>query len=270
MNVMGLELNIPPEAMKHLNMDMSYEEYLQWQCDSSNAAVGRLTGLNCPKCRNKGIVYIVRDREIICRKCECMNTRDSIYRIEKSGIKDTMDRYTFESYHAENHWQQEMKRIAMDYANNPEGWLIICGQVGCGKTHLCTAVVSKLLNDGKSARYMQWRDDIVRIKACVNDDYAYQSIIDPLKSTDVLYIDDFFKTEYGKSPTQGDINAAFEIVDHRYKSGLPLIISCEMTVDDLIGIDEGIGSRIYQRTKGHNVVIGRDRAKNYRLREDKP
>ena len=82
----------------------------------------------------------------------------------------------------------------------------------------------------------------------------------------MLYIDDFFKTERGKSPTSGDINIAFELLNYRYINGqLITIISCERDVDEVMRIDEAVGSRIYERTRGNCVCIDSKPGRNYRL-----
>ena len=43
--------------------------------------------------------------------------------------------------------------------------VFIGGQVGAGKTHLCTAMVGEFLKRGISAKYMLWRDDALKLKA---------------------------------------------------------------------------------------------------------
>ena len=45
------------------------------------------------------------------------------------------------------------------------------------------------------------------------------------------------------------------------------IISTEKNVDDLIEIDEAIGSRIYQMSKKYCVQLSKDKEKNMRLRD---
>ena len=197
-----------------------------------------------------------------------MAIRESLRRIEQSGLKRLLDEYTFDKFLATEPWQEHAKKLAMDFTVNPDGnWLYAGGQVGAGKSHLCTAIVGEFLERGKSARYMLWRDAIVSLKASVTDDEAYGSAIRGFKHADVLYIDDFFKTERGTSPTAADINIAFELINYRYNDRrLVTIISSERLVDDIMAIDEATGSRIYQRSKQYCLSIGRDIAKNYRLR----
>jgi DNA replication protein DnaC len=135
-----------------------------------------------------------------------------------------------------------------------------CGSVGSGKTHLCTAICGALLDQGKFVRYMLWRDESVKLKAIVNDG-EYEAEIKPLKNCQVLYIDDLFKG----GATAADIKLAFEILNSRYNRRLTTIISCEKTPEELLAIDEALGSRIYERSKGNCVVI--HGSKNWRLRK---
>lgn len=104
----------------------------------------------------------------------------------------------------------------------------------------------------------------VRAKAAVNDEAEYQQIVEPLKMVRVLYIDDLFKTGRGQEPTAADVNLAFEILNARYNDSRKItILSSEWTLESILNLDEGVGSRIYERTKGYYFdLTGR---KNWRL-----
>jgi DNA replication protein DnaC len=191
-------------------------------------------------------------------------------RMKRSGLKDIITDYTFSKFEDTEPWQKSIKKAAMEYAKDPEGWFFLGGQSGAGKTHLCTAICREFLLAGKRVRYMLWRDDIVKIKGAVTDSEEYCKMIDEFKRVDVLYIDDLFKT--GKAmdnsiqkPTAADVNVAFEIINFRYNNpGLLTIISSELSEDELMDIDEAIGGRIYERAKA--FTIGKDRGRNYRIR----
>lgn len=199
--------------------------------------------------------------------CKCMGIRNTLRRLEKSGLGALAENSTFERFSTHHDWQKKMLDTVKAYVSDCNGnWLLLAGQVGCGKTMLCTAATRALIEHGKSARYMLWRDDVVSLKASVNDEAEYSRQIKPFKRTDVLYIDDFLKTQSGKQPTQGDINVAFEIISARYNDPQKAtIISTEYLLPDLLYIDESVGSRIYQRTKNYCLEIRRDKKKNYRL-----
>lgn len=106
---------------------------------------------------------------------------------------------------------------------------------------------------------MIWRDEVRELKSLVNDDAAYKQKMDGLKNVAVLYIDDFFKGNI----TEGDKNVAFELLNSRYNQRLRTIISGERSMEQLMEVDEAIGSRIYERSKnGYCLVSPSD---NWRL-----
>ena len=233
-----------------------------------NNTEGSLTGYNCPKCKNKGVIYYRQGGYEVFKDCECMEARRSLRRIEKSGLKDALKKCTFESFTAENDFQKEMKSKAGKFIKHcKENWFFIGGQVGCGKTHICTAIVRKLLvGEGRNTRYFQWRDEVPKIKAKANSE-EYEELLKPWKTVEVLYIDDLFKTEQGKNPTTADVNIAFEILNYRYRNPeLITIISSERTIQDTVKIDEAVGSRIFERSGNYCINIQKDIKKNYRLK----
>lgn len=259
------------QAIINQNMELSSDERAQKDCDHRNSLKGNLSGYDCPKCLNRGINYLVRDGEVIGRQCACAEIRADIRRFKNSGLSGLLDSCTFDLFQSPEEWQRSMRRLARQFVTESATsgkWFYAGGQVGSGKTHLCTAIAGELLHSGKSARYMLWRDDVVQLKACVNDDVAYSKLINPLKSATVLYIDDLFKTAAGKRPTDADIHIAFELLNHRYiNRQLITILSSEWSVDDLIDIDEAVGSRIYERTKEYCLFIPRDKGRNWRLKK---
>lgn len=176
---------------------------------------------------------------------------------------------TFDNFEATQPFQKTMVKIAKSFIENgyKDGkWLFSGGQVGCGKTHICTAIVNELIKQGVACKYMTWRDDSIKLKANIND-YDFDSLILPYKEAKVLYIDDFFKTQAGQYPTQADVNLAFMIINYRYNNNdLVTIISSELYLADIMDIDEATGSRIVERTRNFRIEVARDKSRNYRLK----
>lgn len=242
----------------------SEEEFLA----IANWEHGNLTGYDCPECLNRGFFWEMRDGMKYSRECRCMAIRRSLARIERSGLKPVLDTYTFETFQCREKWQAIAKREVMRFSGNPDGkWLLLSGQPGCGKTHLCTAAAGSLLRKGMNTRYMRWVEESARLKANVNDEAAYYRLLNPLKTCKVLYIDDFFKRKGTTDQvSQADIRLAFELIDHRYADrSLVTILSTERSPEELYDIDEATGSRIYERTRGYQLVIEKDRSKNWRI-----
>ena len=119
-----------------------------------NSRRGDLTGYDCPICRNKGFVFLMKDGYEYTMECECMEKRRGKWRLQKSGLQDMAERYRFETYEAKTSWQKSILAAAECFCEEREGWFYIGGQVGAGKTHICTAIANRLLLQGKGVRYM--------------------------------------------------------------------------------------------------------------------
>lgn len=266
--------------------DMSPKEWEQYKVDDWNKKSGNrdeMDGYDCKICKNKGtIAKLVENPDgtysHCFADCKCIEVRNSIMRMKRSGLKDIIKDYTFDKFDAAEPWQKSIKDAAMEYAKNPQGWFFLGGQSGAGKTHLCTAICREFLLSGKRVVYMLWRDDIVKIKNAAKgasdfdgDAGELQSLLDKYKTAEVLYIDDLFKTGRAADnslvkPTVADINYAFEIINYRYNNpALLTIVSSELSEDELLDIDEAIGGRIYERAK--SITIGKSRDRNYRIKK---
>lgn len=243
-----------------------FVELARQRADRENREPGTLSGYNCPECLNRGYFHRVDEfgRSSI-TECVCMIRRRNERRIRVSGLGEMLERYTFPAWIADTKWRESAKAAAMRYAEKPSGWFVVAGTSGTGKSHLCTAICGCLMEQGVDTRYMLWRDVSVQAKAVVNDDDAYSRIVEPLKRIPALYIDDLFKTGRGQAPTVGDVNLAFEILNARYNDSRKItIISTERPMEALLDIDEAVGSRIYERSKGNYLDFrGRE---NWRLR----
>ena len=96
-------------------------------------------------------------------------------------------------------------------------------------------------------------------------------MIERYKTSEVLYIDDLFKTaDQGGAkvpPSSADVRLAFEIVNYRYNNpDLLTIVSTEYYAGQLIDIDEAVGSRIIEKSGGNSFNIAKSRDRNYRLK----
>lgn len=273
---------IPSEMLAQSFKPMTPEERSKQRCEMWNAEKGNLNesdGYDCPLCDNRGGHYEPRFEygywyEVMV-PCKCDNIRRALRRLNRSGLKDMVNKYTFKSFEDAEPWQKKLKESAVDYCKNGEGnWFFIGGQSGAGKTHICSAVAVYLLKKGHSTKYMLWREDVVKLKSVVKECAKYEALITEMKEADVLYIDDLFKTgkdEDGNNqkPTVADINIAFEIINHRYNNpNLYTIISSECTISQILSIDEAVGGRIAEKAvkTGYGFSINPDTKKNHRLK----
>lgn len=281
-------IKIPAGVKSDRHFDFTTEEgkreYCQYKCDIYNETVGDLNeqdGYDCPICKNKGFIAVPAKSKFgngywyeENRYCKCQKKRSTIRKLNKSGLKNAIKDYTFKNFETTTDWQRAIKdaaiRFVQDKANS---WFFIGGTSGCGKTHICTAMAGYYLNQDIAVKYMLWRDDVVKLKANVTKSEEYAEMMEELKTAEVLYIDDLFKT--GKDgdgnqqrPTAADVNIAFELLNYRYNNQkLITIVSSECLLTDILDIDEAVGGRIAERTScGYGFSIKPDRLKNYRLR----
>ena len=235
-----------------------------------NDLEGNLSGLDCAVCKNRGYMHVIRGSEIVAADCVCMAKRRAIRQMEQNGLRAMWERFTFSGYQTAAKWQKAALECVQTFSTNPSGqWLFIGGKVGAGKSHLCIAACAEIINAGTEVRYMLWRDDARKLKSLVNEP-EYDDEIRRLKIVPVLYIDDFFKAgvrSVAAKPdiSAADINLAFEILNHRYNAEKTTIISSELSVEDIIAIDEAVGSRIFEKSRGNYLFFG-EKTENWRLR----
>lgn len=240
---------------------MSSEEWLDLKIKAINSVRGNLKYIDCPKCLNKGYIAVNRDGHEVMEECSCMTKRRAMQRMHNSGLEDVISRYTFKTFQTAEDWQRVALEKCQAFADNPFGWLIMTGSPGTGKTHLCTAVCGDLIKKGYDVRYFLWRTDAPVLKAYAGT-VEYEEKTRPYKTVKVLYIDDFFKS---KTITDADVNLAFDILNARYNnSGLITIISSEKTIEEMLDIDQALGSRIYERKQTYIKTSGK---MNWRLKE---
>lgn len=267
----------------YLNTEKHWDndEMLLMQCKAMNEQKGNLKGYDCPKCKNKGYIYVI-DKENLSQKtrlCDCRKIRENYNRMRRSGLGDLAERYTFNSFKTDTPLQRQMKEKALKFTKEAKArngvWLFVGGMSGSGKTHICTAISNELSNSALNVKYLKWAEEATKIKSVVNDRDEYEKLVAPLKNCDVLYIDDFFrpaKDEYGKGrpPSQADIRLAYEILNYRYNLNDTItIISSEQSLDEIIDLDTAIGGRINQRAEGYIMNISNRKENNYRLRKHK-
>lgn len=255
-----------------IESNLSYREYQQQRIDWYNDTEGDLNkydGYDCKLCKNKGFIAKLDDTDNEVHSiCKCQKIRATLRRAQRSGLGNIITEYTFDKYIATDEWQKVIKEKAQDFCEDDLAhWYYIGGQVGSGKTHICTAIAAYYIKAEKEVKYMLWSEEAKKLKSLVND-IGYQEEIALYKNVDVLYIDDFLKVKNGENPTPADINLAFEIINHRLLSKDKItIISSEKTLDEMLEYDEATMSRIYQKTGRYKISIGKDKQKNYRLRE---
>lgn len=223
----------------------------------------------CPKCKDSGWVSI-KDKNgySFCKRCDCFEIRLAEELMEQSGISQEFNSKGFKNFDTRDMPQLvNAKSKALNYfktfkdiEKSRNNSIMFYGQVGAGKTHLGVAISRSLMSKNIAVIYMAYRNAVTKIKQLLIDSEEYYNEINKYSRARVLYIDDFLK---GKI-TESDVNIVYEIVNYRYMNNLPIIISTEKSLSELLAFDEAIGSRIIEMCRG-NIVQLKGTELNYRL-----
>jgi len=233
---------------------------------------------DCPECRDTGLIAF-KDEEgrWTAKQCKCWPAQRAKRLLKESGLEDAVSRQTFDSFQTNTLLQEKIKQKAEEYLRallamkgkkeSRRPWFYVGGNPGSGKTHICTAICGKLLDDGIDVKYMQWVNEARRLKF-INDPEEYDNAVNEYVRPSVLYIDDLLKQKYVDHPTftEGDIKIAFSVLNQRYLLDKPTIISSEWDLlDQLMDADEGVFSRVYERSKGFTLIVDRKQENNFRI-----
>nr|WP_241394111.1 ATP-binding protein [Clostridium beijerinckii] len=228
------------------------------------------TSYRCDKCCDTGWILIKQEHmQPLAVACECRKIEKLKSEWKYSGINVEQSKLTFSSFEIWNEASSKIKDTAAAYCtefdeirNNRRNSILLCGQVGSGKTHCSIAVALNFLKQRIKVVYMPYRDVITKIKQNMIDEEYYTRTISKYQLCEVLLIDDLFKGKVNET----DVNIMFEIINYRYLNFLPIIVSSEFSIDRLLAFDEGVASRIYEMSKDYVVEIEKDIRNNYRLK----
>lgn len=249
------------------------ENYEQMRVDWANAAkFERKERYDCEKCWDKGIIAFLGEAGLPAyRECLCAENkrkrRQYSDAMASSGLGSRFQTQTFENFQVLDRWMADMKKTAQIWAEGNVGWLLLCGQSGCGKTHLgLAACKDRLLKRGQTPLVLAWRDYFGN-QSKIQDKEKVLDMVRQAKEARLLYIDDFLKTARNYWEVQSwEQDLAFELIDHRYNMGLDTVISTEWLPEELREMNEAIAGRIYHAAGRNICVIKKDKNKNFRYR----
>ena len=130
-------------------------------------------------------------------------------------------------------------QLAMDFACNPEGWLIFQGVNGCGKTHLSAAIANYQLVQGKPVFLVVVPDllDHLRSTFSPQSNISYDEFFEEIKKNPMLILDDFGE----QSATPWAQEKLYQLINYRYNARLSTVITSCLSLDE---IEPRISSRM--------------------------
>jgi DNA replication protein DnaC len=203
---------------------------------------------NCPHCG--GLGYVRADLPLghpdfgklqicICRKDEVRKFgRRQLYAISRL---DELKDLTFENFEVRGHTGMPARQAdsleqaynaSMRFATEMQGWLLMEGGYGSGKTHLAAAIANFAVQVGLPTIFITVPDllDTLRFSYNATED-SFEERFEQIRQAPLLILDDFGT----QNATEWSQEKLFQILNHRYINKLPLVITTNLSLDRIEG-----------------------------------
>ena len=119
---------------------------------------------------------------------------------------------------------------ANHYARNLNGWLLLQGGYGCGKTHLAAAIANFAVEMGVPTLFLTVPDLLDMLRFSYDSaDTTFENRFNEIRNSSLLILDDF-GTQNATGWAQEKL---FQIINYRYINKLPLVITTNLNLDDI-------------------------------------
>ena len=212
--------------------------------------------LRCSVCHRKvqAVIQIFGETRTVPCVCDCQRAEQK--RFEENQRQQEIERnkricfaetnmasWTFDNDDRQNpKISDAMKRYADGFAEfRKQGkGLLLSGTFGTGKTYLAACIANELIDKGYSCRMANFPTLTNTLQGMFD---GKQEFIRELTNYDLLVLDDLGaerKTEYMQE-------TMFNIIDSLYRAGTPLIITTNLTFDEIKKPQNREYARIYDR-----------------------
>jgi len=193
--------------------------------------------------------------------CECKEAERAEKRRLQLRTMSNLDAFSdksFRNFNPRVPGVQEAFEVAQAYAYNPDGWLVLIGRNGCGKTHLAAAIANQHLVQGSLVLFATVPDllDHLRATFAPTSPVVYDQLFSSMREAELLVLDDLGSEQ--NSPWASE--KLFQLLNYRYNSRFPTVITTNSM--RLQAVDERIRSRLMDRSLVIEVTM--DRAQDYR------
>ena len=246
--------------------------------------------LYCGKCRQPKEAFFAEGKTLFGRdrhpkECDCQRKRreereaadreqkhrEEVERLKRIGFTDpAMREWTFGNDNGKCPQMEKARRYVEQWEQIEDGnhGLILWGSVGTGKSYLAGCIANALMEKEISVCMTNFALILNDLAASFKDRNEY---ISRLCSFPLLILDDFGMergTEYG-------LEQVYNVVDSRYRSRKPLIVTTNLTLEELQNPEDTPHARIYDRLiemctpvriTGENFRKARAREKMERLK----
>lgn len=214
-------------------------------------------------------VQLAQETLVIQKRSQIINLYDSF--ADNSLINDKLKKATFDNYTPPTKDLLDAKETIMNfvstYNKDEPTSLLITGNYGVGKSHLCVAATKELMKKGYSAMFIQMNKLFTKIKGTwnKNSELTEDKLMTALANVDVLVLDDFGAefTEKDREGVTWKVTKTNEIIDSRV--GKSTLFTTNFSVKEL---HDMYGEREFSRMMENADLLGMY-GENYRLRNFK-
>lgn len=208
----------------------------------------------CPKCH--GVGYLRRDLPVghpefgKLQLCDCRASQISQQvrqRLFALSRLEELSHLTFENFNPRGRVGllprqadslEQAYNHARQFAQRLEGWLLLQGGLGCGKTHLAAAIANFAVSIGVPTLFITVPDLLDILRYTFNNPVeTFEERFEQIRSAPLLVLDDF-GTQVASPWGQEKL---FQIINYRYINHLPLVVTTNMADEDF---EERIRSRL--------------------------
>ncbi|HLO15498.1 MAG TPA: ATP-binding protein [Anaerolineales bacterium] len=119
---------------------------------------------------------------------------------------------------------------ARHYAQNLNGWLLLQGGYGCGKTHLAAAIANFAVEMGVPTLFLTVPDLLDALRFAYDaEDTTFEERFDQIRNAKLLVLDDF-GTQNATGWAQEKL---FQIINYRYINKLPTVVTTNLSLDEI-------------------------------------
>lgn len=119
------------------------------------------------------------------------------------------------------------------FASTHNGWLLLRGKYGCGKTHLAAAIGNFAVENRIKTLFITVPDllDSLRFAYNSGSETSFEERFDEIRRCPFLILDDFGT----QNTTQWAQEKLFQIINYRYINKLPMVVTTNLELDQIEG-----------------------------------
>ena len=198
-----------------------------------------------------------------CRCAQDESERVRTDRLQRYSNIGPLSRLTFRDLltlgRSANHRDQQRYKACVDdakaFADDPDGWLVLSGASGCGKTHIAAAIVNRIVERGEPALFVVIPDLLDHLRSAYQPgaEIAYDELFERVRNAPVLVLDDLGT----QAPTPWAQEKLFQIINHRFNARLPTVVTTNLMPEQ---IDERLRTRLTDASIARVYVLETKRA----------